>query len=175
MSIFTISLRIRAIDPIVIEKLNERARKAPLSLPSSSLTYKLWGPSAVMARPLPNPRVSPQKFIFLLSLVLWSHWTTLLSPAAWAGFQMHFPWGTSRGRTSKTAGFPEHQPAAAYLKPGETSELYWNRDGWRSSLYEKTEVLGMRFRTGVSGGHVILPWNSIHKGSHFYTWGLCAS
>lgn len=132
MSIFTISLRIRAIDPIVIEKPNERARKTLLSIPSSSLTYKLWGPSAVMARPLPNPLVSPQKFIFLLSLMRWSHWTTLLSPAAWAGFQMHFPGGTSRGKASKTAGFPEHQPAAAYLKPGETPNCTGR--GWVKKL-----------------------------------------
>lgn len=177
MSIFTIFLRIWAVDSTVTEKPNGRGRKAPLSLPSSSLTYKLWDPSAFMARPLPSPLVSPQKFLSLPLFMPQSHWTTPLcfplSPAGWADFQIHFPRGTSRRKTSKTAGFPEHQPTAAYLNQEKHPNCTGIGKAEEVSHYEKIEGLGMKFRAGISGGHVIPPWNSRHKGGHFYNWGLC--
>lgn len=156
MSIFTISLRIWVVDPTVIEKPNGRGRKAPLSTPSSCLTYKVWDLSVFMAWPLPNSLVSPQKFLSLPSLMPASPCFPL-SPAGWAGFQMHFPRTTSRGKTSKTARFPEHHGAASALNQGNPPIVLEPGRGRKSSHYEKTKALGMRFRAGLSGYQVISP------------------
>lgn len=131
MSIFRSSPRIWVVDSTVTEKPNVRGKNTRSYIPTFSfLTYvravefqvPSWlGPSQPF-------KSHPQSFSSQ------SHGTTLLSTLpCFVGCFLHaLPRGTSRGKTSITAEFPEDQPAAAYLNKEKCS--HWTGTGKKKNL-----------------------------------------